>query len=373
MFQSALTTNSDWQIALETCVKQVSSGIPANLGFIYVTEPFSSHLTEILHALRASTNIDNWVGSVGMGICAISESQSGEYFEEPAIAIMTAKLPDQSFNLFSSSDTLENKNILFDPEGKQFPEGLPFILSHADSANPETLKMIQELNETHENFMVGGLTASPNQHHHVSGSVTGGGLSGIIFSPELEIITTLSQGCQPLGEIHRIGSCDGNLIMDLDHSRASDVLFKDVNVRTMSDFQKVAGNIHAGLPVAGSDTGDYLVRNLIGLDENNGIVAIGAPVNEGDLIMFVRRDPEAARLDLQNTLSNLSKRAKNKIKGGIYISCIARGPNMFGTQNAEVNLIREIIGDIPLVGMFANGEISANRLYTYTGVLSLFL
>ena len=66
MFQSALTTNSDWQIALETCVKQVSSGIPANLGFIYITELFSGHLTEILHALHASTNIDCWVGSVGI-------------------------------------------------------------------------------------------------------------------------------------------------------------------------------------------------------------------------------------------------------------------------------------------------------------------
>ena len=373
MFKSALAKNRDWKIAVETCVKQISGTLPANLGFIYVTEPFSIHLTENLHTLRALTNIDYWVGSVGMGICAISESQSGEYFEEPAIALLTAILPDNSFRLFSSSGTLEKEKILFDPSDNQFPEGLSFILSHADSANPQILKIIEDLNETQENFMVGGLTASPNQQHHISGSVIGGGLSGIIFSPELEIITTLSQGCQPLGEIHRIGRCEGNLIMGLDDSRASDVLFKDVGVRTMADFQKIAGNIHAGLPVMGSDTGDYLVRNLIGLDENNGIVAIGTPVSEGDLIMFVRRDPEAARLDLQNTFSRLNKRAKNNIKGAIYISCIARGPNMFGTQNAEVNLIREIIGDIPLVGMFANGEISANRLYTYTGVLSLFL
>ena len=373
MFQSSLTTNSDWQIALETCVKQVSSGIPANLGFIYVTEPFSGHLTEILHALHASTNIDCWVGSVGMGICAISEPQSVEFFEEPAMAVMTARLPDKSFSLFSASEVLENENIQFDPALDQFTEGLPFILSHADSANPEILTILEDLNEMQESFMVGGLTSSANKHHHVSGLGTSGGLSGIIFSPELEIITTLSQGCQPLGEIHRIGHCDGNLIMDLDGARASDVLFNDVGVQTIADFQKVAGSIHAGLPIAGSDTGDYLVRNLIGLDKKNGILAIGAPVNDGDLIMFVRRDPEAARLDLQNTLTKLNKRAKNKIKGGIYISCIARGPNMFGNQNAEVNLIQEIIGDIPLVGMFANGEISANRLYTYTGVLSLFI
>jgi len=373
MFKSALATNRDWKIAAETCVKQISDSIPANLGFIYVTEPFSIHLTEILHSLRTLTKIDYWVGSVGMGICAISESQSGAYFDEPAIAVLTAKLPDKSFSLFSSSETLEKEKILFDPAENQFPRGLSFILSHADSENPEILKIIEGLNETQESFMVGGLTASPNQQHHISGSVTGGGLSGIIFSPELEIITSLSQGCQPLGEVHRIGRCDGNLIMGLDDSRASDILFSDVGVRTMTDFQNVAGKIHVGLPVTGSDTGDYLVRNLIGLDENNGILAIGAPVNEGDSLMFVRRDPEAARLDLQNNFSKLSKRAKNKIKGGIYISCIARGPNMFGTQNAEVDLIREIIGDIPLVGMFANGEISASRLYTYTGVLSLFL
>ena len=373
MFKSAQAKNPDWKIAVQNCVKQISDGELGNLGFIYVTEPLSDHLKEILHTLRKLTKIDDWVGSVGMGICSISQSYCGEYFEEPAIAIMTAKLPNNGFVLFSTSETQNGKNTITFPALNKFSDGLPFILSHADSANPEILKIIKDLNQENESFMVGGLTSSQNKNHHISGSVTGGGLSGIMFSPEVEIITSLSQGCQPIGNIHRIDRCDGNLIFELDGTHASDVLFNDAGVETMADFNQIAGNIHAGLPVSGSDTGDYLVRNLIGIDENHGILAIGVPVNEGDIVMFVRRDPEVARLDLQNTLTKLRKRAKNGIKGGVYVSCIARGPNMFGTQNAEINLIRDIIGEIPLVGMFANGEISANRLYTYTGVLSLFI
>ena len=38
-----------------------------------------------------------------------------------------------------------------------------------------------------------------------------------------------------------------------------------------------------------------------------------------------------------------------------------------------VERFRDELGDFPLVGFFANGEISNNRLYGYTGVLTLFL
>ena len=36
-------------------------------------------------------------------------------------------------------------------------------------------------------------------------------------------------------------------------------------------------------------------------------------------------------------------------------------------------MIRDELGDFPLAGLFANGEISNDRLYGYTGVLALFL
>ena len=73
-------------------------------------------------------------------------------------------------------------------------------------------------------------------------------------------------------------------------------------------------------------------------------------------------------------LKDLRKRAGNAaIRGGLYYSCCARGPNQFGNNSEELGLIAEELGDFPLVGFFANGEISNNRLYGYTGVLTLFL
>jgi small ligand-binding sensory domain FIST len=126
--------------------------------------------------------------------------------------------------------------------------------------------------------------------------------------------------------------------------------------------------------VAGSDTGDYLVRNLTGIDPGKGWLAIGAQVETGDRIMFTRRDRQGAEQDLQRMLDDLARRAGGQpIKGGVYCTCVARGPNLFGDDSEELKAIRATLGDFPLVGFFANGEICNNRLYGYTGVLALFL
>jgi small ligand-binding sensory domain FIST len=51
---------------------------------------------------------------------------------------------------------------------------------------------------------------------------------------------------------------------------------------------------------------------------------------------------------------------------------VARGEHMFGSRGAELGLVRQALGELPLVGFFCNGEICHDRLYGYTGVLTLF-
>ncbi len=139
------------------------------------------------------------------------------------------------------------------------------------------------------------------------------------------------------------------------------------------DLQRVAGYIHAALPVSGSDTGDYMVRNLMGIDTDQGWLAVGAAFAEGDQVMFVRRDGTSAVEDMARMLESLKSRAGPGIRGGVYHSCVARGPHQFGPGARELKMIGEALGDVPVIGFFGNGEISNGRLYTYTGVLSLFL
>jgi len=137
-------------------------------------------------------------------------------------------------------------------------------------------------------------------------------------------------------------------------------------------MRRVGGLIFAGLPVAGSDTGDYLVRNLLAIDPGRGWVVLGAEVASGDAILFCRRDPESARRDMVRMVRQLAGRLGGTPKAGVYVSCVARGAALFGETAVEARLIRESLGEFPLIGFFANGEISRDRLYGHTGVLTLF-
>ena len=167
--------------------------------------------------------------------------------------------------------------------------------------------------------------------------------------------------------IHRSRGMDRRIMP----GRIADVL-REIDADP-KDLAEALRNIHVALPVPESDTGDYVVRNLIGIDPKNGPIAIGDEARNGASLMFVRRDPVSAAADLGRMLDGLKRRATRTPRAGLYFSCIARGPNLFGPNSAELAILRGELGAFPLVGMFCNGEICNDRLYGYTGVLALFL
>src|SRR5262249_26560253 len=158
----------------------------------------------------------------------------------------------------------------------------------------------------------------------------------------------------------------------IDGRAALDVLKEDVGEVLARRLERVAGVIHVAFPVTGSDTGDYLVRNLVGLDPQRGWIAGGELVGPGRAMRFLLRDREAAGADLARMLGQLRRRMTEPPRAGLYFSCIARGPNLFGPDSQELAILRRELGAFPLVGMFCNGEISNARLYGYTAVLTLF-
>jgi len=160
--------------------------------------------------------------------------------------------------------------------------------------------------------------------------------------------------------------------MRIDDRPALDIFKEEIGEVLSRNLNRAAGYIFAALPVKASDTGDYLVRNLVGIDPNKGWIAIGDLVAKGDPIMFTRRDKPSAETDLDRMLSRLKQRIAKPIRGGIYVSCLSRGVNLFGPDAAETRRITAQLGEFPLVGFFANGEISHDRLYAHTGVLTLF-
>ena len=116
------------------------------------------------------------------------------------------------------------------------------------------------------------------------------------------------------------------------------------------------------------------MRNLVAIDPASKAIAIAASVPEGDRVLFCRRDRESAVEDMRRMTGDLKRRVGNRaVRGGIYVSCAARGPNQFASPESETEIIRDALGDFPMIGFFANGELNRDRLYSYTGVLALFV
>lgn len=102
-------------------------------------------------------------------------------------------------------------------------------------------------------------------------------------------------------------------------------------------------------------------------------MAVGADLETGMEIMFCRRDRDAALEDLDRMLDRLARSLDKPPRGALYISCVARGANMFGEKGVEAEAISRYFPSLPFAGFYANGEISHDRLYGYTGVLTLFI
>ncbi|MFQ5958489.1 MAG: FIST C-terminal domain-containing protein [Alphaproteobacteria bacterium] len=368
-FKAGHASASDWYEAAEACAAQLDPPpAGANLGFVYVTDALAGNLGKITAHLVQRSGVRDWVGTTGIGICATGR----EYFGEPAVAAMVGCFPEGSFSLFERYGD-DAEGFLAKRRAWLARSQARFGVVHADPRRPETPGLIPALADGADCFLVGGLASSRGQYAHVAGRLTDGALSGVLFSDEVPVATALTQGCAPIGPVHEISCSHQNIVIELDGRPALEVFREDIGEALAGDLERVGGHIFVAFPVAGSDRPDYMVRNLVGIDPDNDVIAVGAPLEEGQHIMFCRRDSETARADLGRMLADLKRRASEPAQGAVYFSCVGRGPNMFGAPSAELAAIEREIGDVPLVGFFCNGEISHNRLYGYTGVLSLFL
>jgi len=371
-FKFGHASASGWQEAAQACLNQMgdfTSSAP-NIGFIYLTDLFANNIHDIVHFFKQQTGVPHWVGTVGTGIC----SHAKEYFNVPAMAVMLGDFQEDYFSVFTTVG--ENFETFCRTHQSSCDSKLPmFAVVHGDPRNHHIAQLVFQMSERlGEGFLVGGLTSSRDQYLQIADNVVEGGLSGVLFSSAVPVVTRLSQGCSPIGPRHQITESNNNVIIKIDDRPALDVFKEDIGKELARDLNQVAGLIFAALPVLGSDTGDYMVRNLVGIDQDKKLVAIGEVVAPGTSILFTRRDADKAHQELVKMLEKLKARLKGRRpKGGLYHSCMGRGESLFGKNSEELKTVQKVLGDFPLVGFFANGEIYYQRLYGYSSILTLFL
>ncbi len=374
-FSSGHGGGSTWEEALETTLMRLGEPAPgSNLGIVYASDSLVWTLDAVIARLRQHTGIERWVGCVGMGVMGVSvtedfRGEAEEYFAIPALSVLTMRVPRDGFRLLPSMTG--DEAVLSEDTNAWLKDAYPALgLVHADPRQEGLAELLGDLAEQ-SGYLVGGLSSAQGAMPVIGEQIEEGVTTGVLFSADLGVATSLSQGCTPIGPARAVTKVQQNLLLELDGGDALSALFDDIGSDDVEHLRQVANSLHVALPVPGSDRADYTVRNFTSIDLAKRTVGISAMPDPGDRVLFCRRDVDAAREDLRRMVGDISNRLNGPPKGGIYVSCLARGPNLF-EHNEELRIIREGLGDFPVAGFFANGEIAHNRLYGYTGVLTVF-
>jgi small ligand-binding sensory domain FIST len=376
-FLYAHAGDADWKIALDSCREQLRPQLqhaPApNLGWCYLTDHYTKAAGNILEALKEDMPGVPWVGTVGVGVGA----ESVEYFGEPAMALMLADLPPQSFKLFSGPDLSEANSNGFEAFT---------ALVHADGGSPDLPSQLKSLSEqTATGYLFGGLSSARNQALCFADKVRVGGVSGVAFGPEATVFSRVTQGCQPIGPQRTITRAEGNYLVTLDNKPALDCVIEDLGLGPDipdEELRQELAETLVGLVATGEDAStrpgqfgaNTEVRHIVGVGRKAGLLVIAEQFKAGAQLAYCKRNPEAARHDLLRIVQEVRAQAEaaGGVRGALYISCSGRGGPHFGQRHAEFQMVHEALGPAPLIGFFAGGEIARHHLYGYTGVLTVF-
>ena len=426
-FAYAHATHPHWRMAADLVLAQLRAQVALGnaasnptLALLYVTDHYANAAQEILaHLSGELPEVTDWAGTVGVGIA----SNNVEYFDEPALAVMLCDVPSDQYRVFSGVA----------PLGLGFEAHTALV--HADGDTADLTDLIVEMaGRTSSGYLFGGLAASRtraiqfavggNGNIRGQGGAAGvfsGGLSGVAFGEDVALMSRVTQGCQPVGKTRTITACDHNLVIELDGKPALDVMLQELGVtlaQPQTALDKVRQTLVGLLQPAdvthdkpanhaieknGNFGSDVVVRHIIGLDPNRRGVAVASAVTQGMQLAFCQRNVQAARADLVRICTEIREELETsewpsglaqmvgtspqpvgavgqvppararEMAGAIYVSCSGRGGPHFGGASAEMQIVRKALGDVPLVGFFAGGEIARNHLYGYTGVLTVFI
>lgn len=369
-FRAASASSNHWGTAVKTAATRLGP-LPgdANIGILYVAPALAQDLVSIVTFLRETTPIADWIGGIGYAVLGPTDDSGAE----PTLVLMAGRLKDDAVRPFPGSDPadfIHRHGAWLDRQHSAT------ALIHGDPRDPTLSTALAILAESGPIFAIGGLTAplaEADLPARSAGVMRRSGLSGALFGEDIDILVGLSQGSHPIGPLHEVSEAVDNVVISLDDRSALSLLKEESGEQ---DLRRVRDTVHVALPDEGSDDRRaYRARNLAAIDPVRGWLALEQEtLRKGDRLMFARGDATAARRDMGRMLDGMARRlAGRPIRAGLYISCWKRDAWLSESGPAEAEMIRDALGDFPLIGFSSSGEICRDRLFAFTGLLTLFL
>lgn len=404
---NALSTHPSLETAIAEVVERVKqslSGTP-DLGILFISSAYTTDFPRLMPLLLEKLPLPILIGCSGGGAIGTDlENQTLEIENSPALSLSIAHLPGieiYPFHLPAEElpDLDSSPQTWIERVGVP-PEKNPQFILLSDPFSSKINDLLEGLDFAYPNATkVGGLASSgaigtPSAlfYHsptNPSSSVYHEGTIGVALSGNLVLETIVAQGCRPIGNPYRISEGERNIILELaeieegkDTSRPPlDRLREILQTLDEKDRQLAQNSLFIGIArdefKAQLKQGDFLIRNLLGVDPRMGAMAVGDRVRPGQRIQFHLRDSQASAEDLELLLEAYQSEKSDSpdAVGALLFSCLGRGENLYGVPNFDSKLFENYVENIPLGGFFCNGEIGPvggrTFLHGYTSVFAI--
>jgi small ligand-binding sensory domain FIST len=359
----------------------------ADCAFVFATTHYQPEFARLLRAVRSETGARHLIGCSGMGVL----TTDGEFERGAGVAVLTLKSDGVAVQPFlvptRSQEGISPGEAIADLIASH-PSEHPLLMMFTDIFSIYPSQLIEDIEPDAQVLpIVGGAAGcrgvDRRTYQWCEDKVAVHGVAGVLWTGAFSTHIGVAQGCQPIGEPYVISKAEGNLIYEIAGRSAMRVLQESLETLPPEDIERVPYALHAGIAMDEEkyplERGDFLVRNIAGIDPRSGAIAVAERVRPGQTIQFNLRDAHAASADMHSTMENVCNSLKGKPPAfGFYFNCLGRGTALYGKDNPhhDITVIKEFVGDIPLVGFFGNAEIAPvagrNYAHNYTGVLALF-
>lgn len=385
---TALSKTAVTEDALEEVCRAVSAGLAGrsvDLVFAFFSPDHSDSADLIVSKIRERLRPKVLLGCSAESV--IGEAQEVE--GQPALCLWAGHLPGATFTPFHLEYVEAGDGVRLTGWPDKMP-GLEHNPSFLVIAEPFTTTpaeaFLEDLATRYPGAPVIGGMASGAQEPGANRlifneTVVDSGVIGVAATGAVSIRTIVSQGCRQIGDRFMITQAEQNVIHELSGKSALDRLREVFSLLSPAEQRHAERALHLGIVIDEHkdqfERGDFLIRNLVGVDQKTGSLAVADYVRVGQTVQFQIRDGASASEDLHALLTGERTVSNAGVPiGALLFSCNGRGQRFFRTPHHDVTTIREQMGGIPVGGFFAMGEIGPvggnNFLHGFTASIALF-
>ncbi len=386
---SAISEHRFLKYAVAECAREISDALgeqKPDLIVAFVSAHHAARYDELPGLVRELFGERFLIGCSGGGVIGAGH----EVEDRPGLSLTAAVLPDVNMVGFH----IDNNDL---PDGDAPPSAWEELAHVAAADDPQFMILSDPFSVQGEQLLMGFDYAFP-RGAKIGGLASGGrqpgsntlylgdrtydfGAVGVALHGNIAVDTIVAQGCRPIGHRMQITSCEHNMLQELDGRDTFDVLRETFQQLDERDQQLAQHSLFLGVVMDEFNDdprlGDFLIRNILGVDARRGALAVGEILKEGQTVQFHLRDAETSAHDLDAMLTQYSADGPPASgAGALLFQCLGRGSYLYGRPDHDTDMFRDRVGDLPLAGFFCNGEIGqvsgATYLHGYTSSFGIF-